>query len=585
MNLTRFIFSLLLGLGIITGGCSKPRPVINGQNYQTFTDVIVEADSGYVFTMPELYYLINQSPLLHDGGILQTDRIAEFLDSIVVDTLTGFRADLVSLDEYPVYFRLCRQRFAERLLRGFFKYEVEDKIELDSLEIVKFYQERDDLFAVEEHINLFHILIGKWGLLGGEDSARYSAMSANDLDQAVREYAFSVRLVLDTFKVFDSAAVMYSHDQQVHMNRGSLGWTPKGLYPDPFDSIAFSMKIGEVSEPYLDNSGWHIIYVSDRIEAGTPKLDTMSYQLAKVTYRTHYKNRRASVLVDSLVDLIDITYNEAVLDTSVYEVDDWEWFGIVNGRDSLITLDMRSLEEIYRSKYVVDNTTRDQKKEMMRELAKRTIVLQAARDLKVDTIPEVVEAWNSLYHRYAKIVLESEWQISAFKPPEAAITAYYDNHLSGYMSKKPMTLQHIVVEDSLLAEFVRDQVMSGVDFLDLAEEHYLGNPPSVRKLADLGDISASDVPAVMYEAAGRTEVGGVANVYFSEPGFHVVKVVARRDSVTFSQARHEIVLTLKKQDARRIFERFRDGIFEQFHVRFPAKLSPIHLKPLDYRRD
>lgn len=63
---------------------------------------------------------------------------------------------------------------------------------------------------------------------------------------------------------FDSIARIYSEDPSVQMNNGSLGYFSAFSMVYPFENAAYNTPVGEVSEPFRTQFGYHILQVKDK---------------------------------------------------------------------------------------------------------------------------------------------------------------------------------------------------------------------------------------------------------------------------------------------------------------------------------
>jgi parvulin-like peptidyl-prolyl isomerase len=57
---------------------------------------------------------------------------------------------------------------------------------------------------------------------------------------------------------FAELAQYYSEDPGSASEGGDLGWFPEGTMAKEFDSVVFSLKVGEISEPFKTSHGWHV---------------------------------------------------------------------------------------------------------------------------------------------------------------------------------------------------------------------------------------------------------------------------------------------------------------------------------------
>lgn len=60
---------------------------------------------------------------------------------------------------------------------------------------------------------------------------------------------------------FGELAKQYSKDAGTASKGGDLGWFGRGVMVKPFEDAAFSLEVGEISQPVKTDFGWHIIQV------------------------------------------------------------------------------------------------------------------------------------------------------------------------------------------------------------------------------------------------------------------------------------------------------------------------------------
>lgn len=575
------IWSVAVFLALFSAGCGPA--LISERNIEKHNYIVAQANTPYSLTMPELYEKLVHSELLEYGGTLEVDKVKAFLDSVMCDTLAGIKAKEIDLGQYYDRHRMYEQRYHRLLTAKYFEEMAYKKVTVDSQEVVDFRSSRPDLFTLDEQVLLYQILISPVGLQNGPDSLYYRTFTPEQLDREAAEYTWRIHGLLNFGKPFKEIARWYSHDIRTKDNYGLVGWTKRGLYLDPFDSIAFAMDSGGISQPYQDQTGWHILYVGNRIDEGMQPLDEEQYKMAEVSLITEKAKKIAGHLMDSIYQQIQLVFNEELLDTNIYYVDKGIWAAIVNGQDTIGFSEMRALEDLYRKRFGIPNTTLEMKMGMLLHLAEPYAIVQTADALDIDTLPEIVAKEKALRHKYTKQIVYLDSRDRGWRPPDSLIEKYFNEHTDEFSVDEELRIQHIIVEDSMFGELLRDQAMAGVDFIELAKDYYPGEPSIRADLANLGDIGPEDVPEELYAAALATPVGGISHPVKTQYGYHIVKVLKLTRAVSIDQVRNKIVSILDKEHTLQVFNEFRDGLYAHFDVRFPGKIYPIHLKPLAVR--
>ena len=192
-----------------------------------------------------------------------------------------------------------------------------EKINITDAEAEKFYRSNIDQFKHTEQVRASHILISADLLqLIREYKSKNKNISAADLnkkvDEKMEEQRVKAEKVLAEVKAnpdnFEQLAEKYSDDKVSAERGGELGFFARETMVKEFSDAAFSMKPTTLSDKIVQsNYGYHIIKVTDRIEAGTTPFvkvkEEIKYYLATKEQMKVLKN-----LTDGLMKTAKIEY-------------------------------------------------------------------------------------------------------------------------------------------------------------------------------------------------------------------------------------------------------------------------------------
>ncbi len=98
---------------------------------------------------------------------------------------------------------------------------------------------------------------------------------------ATEEEAKAVKAELEEGADFATVAKDRSTDPSAQSNGGDLGTFGRGTMVPEFEQVVFSLKPGEISEPFATQFGWHVVYLVS-MEGTAPDLAAMQDQVREV---------------------------------------------------------------------------------------------------------------------------------------------------------------------------------------------------------------------------------------------------------------------------------------------------------------
>ncbi|MCU7920257.1 MAG: peptidylprolyl isomerase [Candidatus Thiodiazotropha sp. (ex Epidulcina cf. delphinae)] len=153
-----------------------------------------------------------------------------------------------------------------------------DDPQLPEKVIMDYYEKNKQNFTRKESARTRHILVEV-----AVDAKPEEKVEARKKIEEAR------KLVLDK-KPFKEVAIEYSECNSAS-GGGELGYNERGYMPPLYDEVAFSQKVGELSEIIETEHGLHIIEVVDRKPAGVVPYDEIKGFIGKYLNNRHAKKK------------------------------------------------------------------------------------------------------------------------------------------------------------------------------------------------------------------------------------------------------------------------------------------------------
>ena len=163
-----------------------------------------------------------------------------------------------NLFEAEPMFREELNRVKDNLLTSYATEKVIGNISCTEDELKKYYEDNKGRLQSGETVNASHILVKE------EDEAK---KILGDINSGAI--------------TFEDAAKEYSSCPSKE-NGGNLGEFGKGQMVPEFESAAFAMEVGQISEPVKTNFGYHIIKLIAKNESKTPEFNEVKDQLKEM---------------------------------------------------------------------------------------------------------------------------------------------------------------------------------------------------------------------------------------------------------------------------------------------------------------
>lgn len=182
----------------------------------------------------------------------------------------------------------------------------------------------------------------------------------------------------------------------------------------------------------------------------------------------------------------------------------------------------------------------------LRSIMVERVLEEEAKKSGIAEEPQVKRALAEA--RRTVLVREFLAKKSAAATSDTTLRSAYGRMVAARKNQNELRLRHILVHSEEEARSVRDQLVAGGDFNDLAQK-FSKDPATAEEGGDLGYMLASDMDKTFSEAAFALKKHAISAPVKTQMGWHIIRVdESRKASIpTFAQAREGLHDQLQEQ--------------------------------------
>ena len=170
------------------------------------------------------------------------------------------------------------------------------------------------------------------------------------------------------------------------------------------------------------------------------------------------------------------------------------------------------------------------KKEFLNELITDKLLYAEALRIKLDRDEEVLKLFDEAKRKIMISKLLNDEIDGNITVTEEDITAYYTSNKDRFVTPEVLRASHILVESENEARDVRNELLKGENFEDLAAKKSID--PTAKLGGDIGYFTAGQLMPEIENTCLKLEPGEISDVVKTKFGYHVIKLTERREPRT-----------------------------------------------------
>jgi parvulin-like peptidyl-prolyl isomerase len=382
--------------------------------------------------------------------------------------------------------------------------------------------------------------------------------------------AWKIREKLDSGSTFEELAGEYFKDPTLANTGGYLGWFSFDEMDPAFEDVAYSLEIGEISNPIKTGNGYSIIQVMER--EINPFMLEHEFRKNENWIRMQVKRRKSIEFLDQktneILTELNVSFNRELVEYLYNKLPDIKSKLISGDLPEARTLNLEgdvleSINGVWDINKTLLKLAELQKKQWNRinsigdfydTLKGLAIREEIERRIYEENIPENLEVIKLVKQYKESEIIKNLLQEIYDKTEisEEELRNYYTEHQNELISPEQFEVAEIVVEDSTLAEEIANQVNDGAEFEKLAREHSVSTRSSdIGGYLGWGEVSQF---GAFSDKITSVKVGDIVGPIKLGHKHFLVKILDKRESelLSFDTSKdkiREILLPEKQRNA------------------------------------
>jgi parvulin-like peptidyl-prolyl isomerase len=507
--------------------------------------------------------------------------ISQTLNTLIIDKLVAQKAARFDFSQDSLFLKDKDDHLNKFVLGRMYEKYVAGLVSVTPEEAEKHYNEnKETTYKIAEQVKVSHILIEP-----EEDTVIHNSVKRKkEADRVALQKAKLIKQKAAK-EDFETLARTFSKDYITARQGGEMGYKKQGELLPEIDSAVFAAKPGDIIGPFQSQYGYHVIKVFEHVQEGYHLWSDSLQQKIISQLKAERTSQRNQAFLDSLRNQVNYDFNDQVLSLpETTKVKDSDWCVVIDKTDTLRAREIWN-ELLNFSLYSkAGQMAPDNKKSF---LQKKSIWVQlkilqlVARQLGYYDTQEVKQEMKKFVREQAEKKIRQE-ATPPYNPSPEEIQRYFDSHPDQFKVEFPLHVYHIIFDDSLTAATVRDSILQGADFVEMAKKHYPGQTEIKEVAYDLGYISKYEMPEGFYEAADKLEIGEVSPPFKTFLGYHLIKLLDRKKDQTLQEVSPQIIKTLKEEQQKKAEAAWEAGLKKGAKIKiFQQNLDKIDLTQLN----